>query len=464
MKKVPDAYCVTPGVVPAGEESTLVVTPLDAGRLFSDTAEYEVDILPLTRKRLLEGPDFVLRGQGGALRFSYFFEGEEEYFIKIYRRVDGAREKQLASLSVYALLPDLYRLRPLKGDLHVHSLRSDGMEEPAVVAANHRSCGFDFVAITDHNRYFPSMEAREAFEGLGSGLLILNGEEVHTPGTGVHIVHVGGRRSVAQRYVKFRDEYEAEVAEIEKNLPENERGEAFILARTRWAVENIHAAEGLAILPHPYWIPKNGVYNLPDALTEMLFKSKLFDAYELVGAMDENGGNNRSAAKFAQMRAEGVDLPIVGSSDAHGTLGYPRFNEYYTVALAEEKAREGVLGAIKSGLTVAVETMRDTDGKCYIVHGSYRLMSYARFLLDHYFPRYTEICQSESFFIRATLTGHEPARALVGICAGMAEDYTRRFFGQAPALLPPAAALERSEKWGAVWAEYGVAKRGSRIE
>jgi predicted metal-dependent phosphoesterase TrpH len=61
---------------------------------------------------------------------------------------------------------------PLRGDFHVHSRHSDGKEEPAVVCANYRRDGFDFLAITDHRRYFPSLRAIEAYKNIPTGLKI----------------------------------------------------------------------------------------------------------------------------------------------------------------------------------------------------------------------------------------------------------------------------------------------------
>ncbi|NLK39216.1 MAG: hypothetical protein GX303_03060 [Clostridiales bacterium] len=466
MKKELRYYSVTPGVVCVGEKSVITVTPLDSGLYFSDTKEYEIDVLPMTRRRLHDTPDFILRGQGGVLKFSYLFDNEEEYYIRIYQRSDDMRGKLIVTLSVYAVLPDLYDLRPLKGDLHIHTIRSDGKEEPGIVAANYRTCGYDFIAITDHNRYFPSVEAQEVFKNFSSGLNILNGEEVHTPDTYIHIIHIGGKYSVTEKYIKHREEYEAEIAEIESNLPARE--DNFYIARTRWAVENIRKAGGLSIFVHPYWIPKKpypkcGIYNLTDNLIDCFFKSELFDAYELIGAMVENGGNNRSVAKYADMRAEGISLPIVGCSDSHGTIGYPRFNEYYTILLAKENTDEAIIESIKNGLSVAVETISGTCGQEYIVHGSYRLTSYIRYLIDHYFPLYTKICECEGLFIREYLLGYEETPDIIGICAKKAENFYKRFFGKIPAVLPTQRAIESSEKWSDVWQEYGVVKRGSTL-
>ena len=47
------------------------------------------------------------------------------------------------------------------------------------MCANYRRDGFDFLAITDHGRYYPSLEAIEAYKNIPTGLKIFRGEEVH---------------------------------------------------------------------------------------------------------------------------------------------------------------------------------------------------------------------------------------------------------------------------------------------
>ena len=84
---------------------------------------------------------------------------------------------------------------PFRGDLHMHTCRSDGKEGPATVAANYRAKGYDFTVISDHHRYYPSLEAIEAYGDL-CDLAIIPGEEVHLPFNDVHYVNFGGTFSI----------------------------------------------------------------------------------------------------------------------------------------------------------------------------------------------------------------------------------------------------------------------------
>ena len=80
----------------------------------------------------------------------------------------------------------------------------------------------------------------------------------------------------------------------------------------------IHEVGGIAILPHPYWRPtRSRMYNICEELTEYLFNSDMFDAYELSGEMKQPGVNV-SVALWTQMCAKNnFSLPVVGSSDMH---------------------------------------------------------------------------------------------------------------------------------------------------
>ncbi|MDD4519176.1 MAG: hypothetical protein PHH90_11890, partial [Limnochordia bacterium] len=46
--------------------------------------------------------------------------------------------------------PDWFR-----GNIHCHSTRSDGAKEPEEVFAWYQQEGYDFIALTDHERFYP---------------------------------------------------------------------------------------------------------------------------------------------------------------------------------------------------------------------------------------------------------------------------------------------------------------------
>ena len=221
--------------------------------------------------------------------------------------------------SLYSLDSDLYELTPLIGDLHSHSIRSDGRQDPTALAGYMRERGYDFFAMTDHHRYYPSEEVLDALSGLNSGIVPILGEEVHVPNNPLHIVHLGGTASVNEQYVKRREEHDAEILEYEARVPDEipEMYKAHY-ARAMWASEHIRAVGGLVVIPHPFWRPKGSKrHNVSTEYAKIMLRSGLFDAYELIGAMSQQE-NNASVALWTELRCEGVNIPVVGSSDVHG--------------------------------------------------------------------------------------------------------------------------------------------------
>ena len=64
-----------------------------------------------------------------------------------------------------------------RGDLHLHTVHSDGRHEPQSLAATARAAGLDFIVSTDHN----TNSANRAWGGCRTdGLLVIGGEEVTT--------------------------------------------------------------------------------------------------------------------------------------------------------------------------------------------------------------------------------------------------------------------------------------------
>ena len=172
-------FIAQPSVFPTDKLSSVTIIPLRFKYLFKENTEYDVFVVPMTYSRKLDKdiPDVTVMSDNGKITFDYKFENECEYEIRFCKKGESTQEK----ISVYALADDLYSLRPLKGDLHVHTNRSDGEDDPAEVASSYRREGYDFVVITDHNRYFSSQETQNAYTDVKIDLNIINGEEVHTP-------------------------------------------------------------------------------------------------------------------------------------------------------------------------------------------------------------------------------------------------------------------------------------------
>jgi hypothetical protein len=77
-----------------------------------------------------------------------------------------------------------------KGQLHTHTLNSDGDSTPDDVVRWYREHGYNFVAITDHN-YLTSVDGLNALHGANDKFLVVKGEEV-TDRFGDKPIHVNG--------------------------------------------------------------------------------------------------------------------------------------------------------------------------------------------------------------------------------------------------------------------------------
>ena len=461
----PKNYAIYPSVGKVGEKTQFSIVATERSFLFFENAEYTLDIIGVNTdvvdyhcKDVNNRTTIGAIAKGGYIAFDYQFDEEMEYVISL--RKDG---KLVQDLYVYAVEEDLYTLTPLRGDFHSHSYRSDGLRDAVAHSGHYREQGYDFVALTDHNRYFPGGEVDEVFAGVKTGFARVFGEEVHCPGSVVHIVHVGGKESVAERYVLDKSgTYDSEIAEYESKVPSHvpEKYKAKY-ARAMWACDAIHSVGGLAIFAHPYWRLSVKCYNVCDELSELLLTSGMFDAYELVGGMGYDGVN-LSISQWAQMRAEGLKISVVGSSDVHKIEKSADFPVHFTICFAKKNDNDSIIEAVKSGYSVAVETADsgyNLEHRCY---GDHRFVMYAHFLLKHYFAEHTRIIEGEGVAMRQYAMEDAP-KELIELIAKQGQIFTDRFFGRKAPALPSKKMLKFEEKWRKVQVEKGPNSKGSAI-
>jgi len=454
-------YAVYPSVFPAGVSTDVTIVPTEPAFLFRENEEYRIVICDVNGDEIEYYAPTVpqtvtVKAHEGVLRFSYTFSDEQEHKIDLFWG-----EKALGTLVVYSLYEDLYALRPYRGDFHAHSYRSDGAKDPASLAGQFREQGYDLFALTDHNRYYPSNEAKKPYEGVRLGLHIMNGEEIHTPGSMLHIVHVGGRESVTEQYFRDREGYEKAVDEylpfVPPHVPEQYRRR---YAMANWACDRIHEADGLAILAHPYWRPR-GSYNLTEEFARILLTSGMFDAYEIVGG---NGrfGINMSVALLTELAAEGFRIPLLGSSDVHKTEKSNDFPHRFTICFATANDRDGIMNAVRTGKTVAVEAEGYEYSRTYRCYGEMRLVSYAHYLLNHYFPALQRMCQGEGIAMSAFVMGSVPA-SLIELQREQSDLLRGRFFGDAAPVIPSAELLAYEDEARRIHLE-GPLTKGSHLD
>lgn len=413
-KKSLSYYRVIPRIVKSGVSETVSIYPLGKSKKFFDDVEYTVKFVPMEcyEQAWITTPEFdtvTVHPVNGVISVTYTFDDEQEWSILVYSKNEQEEGKKPLEFRVYSLHDDLYNLNPYRGDLHVHSNASDGREDPLIVAANYRKEGFDFFALTDHHLWNPSDEMCRAYESIPLGMKMFRGEEVHVPNAWIHIVNFGSDYSVNELYHKNEEAIDEVLKKEAASIKTPKGVNALDYVYRRWITNEIRRAGGMSILPHPYWITRNS-YNMSDKTLEYVFETGAYDAFELIGGQSVHE-NNVQTAFYQEMRAKGRQIPIVGSSDSHGTDPASYFCIGKTVIFAPDMKKESICNAVKNFYSVAIEKQYTEAEER--VFGSYRLVKYTRFLLDNYFPSHDELCVEEGILMREYALGdHEAGEKL----------------------------------------------------
>jgi hypothetical protein len=196
-----------------------------------------------------------------------------------------------------------------RGDLHTHTVHSDGARTPAELAAAARAAGLDFVASTEHNTASASL----GWGGhAGPDLLMIDGQEVTTRDG--HWLALGLAPGTVADW-----RYRAADGALDRVLDE------------------LHGRGGLAVAAHP-------CHPLPGCTWR--FGHRGMDAVEVWNG-PWTPDDEAALARWDRLLATGRYLPAVGGSDAHGhddRVGHPR-----TVVLADGLDRRAILGGLAAG-------------------------------------------------------------------------------------------------------------------
>lgn len=428
-------YEIFPCVVKSGEKQKITIKPCGECAKFDDGKEYTVSVLPMENSFVTYIPDgnvsyswdkydsVCARPVNGVLSFEYSFADEQQWAIDVY--TDGDT-KNITRLFVYSVFEDLYERSPYMGDLHAHSCRSDGREEPAVVASNYRRAGFDFMGLTDHGKWRPSQEAIDKFRDVEIDLLLCHGEEVHLSGGYMHVVNFGSDYSVNELFEADKDNIHAALVRESETVQTPDGVNPLEYVYRKWVCEQIRKSGGLCIIPHPFWIHGPYQYNMRSKMLDYVFETGMYDAFELIGGQTVNE-NNLQVAFYCDQLQKGRKIPVVGSSDSHGTDPARYFKQSKTIVFAKELDSASVCGAVKEFHSVAIDNM---PGEAYRVYGSFRLVKYARFLLEHYFPGHDSLCFEEGRLMRDYIDGDSGAVAALSALHGRTEKYRIKKLGR----------------------------------
>lgn len=383
-----------PKVVAANRRHTLYF------RLSGDLpAEVEIKVQPMEKYAVNHAPDYLSHDPA---RYSWAplvckeddlytaevdFAEEQRYSVRLRQG-----EEVFYHGYAYAVAPDLAALRPYKGDTHLHTNRSDGWDEPFDVACAYRAAGYDFIAVTDHGRYYPWQELAAELAPLTRDFYIMPGEEVHPKGGSYfHIVSLNARHHVTEVFEQRPEEAVAEIQRIMETRDLSGLPDPYAAAMRIFIASEIRKAGGVAVMAHPFW-ECGDEYNYQTEEYLYHLRQGDFDALELLAGCDDTGnGNNLQELLWHDLRAEGVRIPVVGCSDAHVArcrCDYDHFSRQFTLVFAT--GHEDLAQAILDHRSVAVDRQDDKHFRCI---GDYRYAKYARFIMAEYYPAHTALCE-----------------------------------------------------------------------
>jgi hypothetical protein len=178
-----------------------------------------------------------------------------------------------------------------KGNLHTHTLNSDGDSTPDDVVRWYREHGYHFVTITDHN-YLTSVDGLNALHGADDKFVVIKGEEV-TDRFGDKPIHVNGLDP--ESFIK----------------PPGGRS---VVAMVQNMIDAIRAARGVPSVNHPNY----GWAISPDELAQ-LQRTRLFEVFNGHPLVNNLGGGGVPGLEetWDRMLSSGKLLYGIAVDDAH---------------------------------------------------------------------------------------------------------------------------------------------------
>ena len=205
------------------------------------------------------------------------------------------RTSTFAKATVDEQVPSPQALSPqahwFRGNLHTHTLNSDGDSTPDDVVRWYREHGYNFVTLTDHN-YLTSVDGLNALHGADDQFLVMKGEEV-TDRFQNKPVHVNGFAPNA--FIK-------------------PTGGASVLDMTQKMIDAIRGAGAVPSVNHP-----NYGWAISAAELLQLQRTRLFEVFNGHPLVNNMGGGGVPGLEevWDRMLSSGKMLYGIAVDDAH---------------------------------------------------------------------------------------------------------------------------------------------------
>jgi len=192
----------------------------------------------------------------------------------------------------------------LRGNLHTHTMASDGYLPPWDMVAEYARLGYDFLMFSDHDLLTPvdALDPR--------GMVLIPGSEITAEGG--HILHVNASRLVPP------------------------------LKNRQRVIDRINADGGLAILCHPNW--EASFNHWPQKDLEKLTGYAGIEIYN--GIAVRHPGNADATDRWDRLLGSGRRVWGYGNDDTHKPVDQATA---WNMVCAKERSVRGIVGALQSG-------------------------------------------------------------------------------------------------------------------
>ncbi|OGV62695.1 MAG: hypothetical protein A3K19_13605 [Lentisphaerae bacterium RIFOXYB12_FULL_65_16] len=200
-----------------------------------------------------------------------------------------------------------------KGNLHTHTTQSDGAATPDDMMACYRKAGYDFLALSDHNRLTRVTAAP-------AGLLLIPGEEVSAG-----IAEMGG-------------EFHFVAVNLREQINPREFGTPQAI------IDAVRAQGGEVVIAHPFWsaLTIRDLLPLRDYLGIEIYNSSCF--YSI--------GKGHSLVQWDDLLIRGCRVLGFAHDDAHYHFNDHRPNDAavaYIMVKATALTVDGIMAALRAG-------------------------------------------------------------------------------------------------------------------
>ena len=155
-----------------------------------------------------------------------------------------------------------------------------------------------------------------------------------------------------------------------------------------------------------------------------MLKTHPFDAFEVLGGENYYEHNGFQTHKYYEIKAQGYNFPIVGSTDSHSSINNENAYVASTMVFSPANEREAIIDSIKNYYSIAI----DGISKEFRLVGDFRLARYATFLLQDYFPLHDDLCYEEGRAMKDYACGVEGAKETLEFISGRVKNQREKYF------------------------------------